>query len=75
MQKGKTPVTSISIDKTLKTLVDLGCDELTLLEIADACGTSKQCIQQIEQRALRRFRKELAPIYKEWFDKHPYIKN
>ena len=47
MQKGKTPVTSSSIDKTLKTLVDLGCDELTLLEIADACGTSKQCIQQI----------------------------
>ena len=73
MEKGK--VCSLSIDQTLKELVDSGCEDLTLLEIASACGTSKQCIQQIEQRALKRFRSELEPIYKEWFDRRPYIKN
>ena len=73
MPKGKLPVTSSHIDEALKELAENRTGELTLAEIAEACGTSKQCIQQIEVRALRRFRQELEPIYKEWYNKKPYI--
>ena len=73
MSKGKRRVTSEHIDGVLKELADTTSGELTLAEIAEACGTNKQCIQQIEVRALRRFRQELEPIYEEWYNRKPYI--
>tara|TARA_B110000438_G_scaffold231040_1_gene226203 strand:+ start:650 stop:889 length:240 start_codon:yes stop_codon:yes gene_type:complete len=40
-------------------------EEMTLQEIANECGTSKACIQQIEMKAIKSFRFKFKNIYAE----------
>jgi predicted DNA-binding protein YlxM (UPF0122 family) len=48
-------------------------DELSCTEIAEFCGISKQGVQQMEQKALRKFQTQLAPIYREHFNSTPFL--
>ncbi|MAS82743.1 MAG: hypothetical protein CMF45_08640 [Legionellales bacterium] len=55
-----------TIDAKLQELVDSSQgEEWTLQEIANECGTSKACIQQIEMKAIKNFRFKFKSIYAE----------
>jgi predicted DNA-binding protein YlxM (UPF0122 family) len=47
-------------------------DELTCNEIAQFCDISKQAVQQMEKRALKKFQNELEATYYEHFSKKAY---
>lgn len=64
---GKTQKRTDIINAKLQELVNASQhgEEMTLQEIANECGTSKACIQQIEMKAIKNFRFKFKNIYAE----------
>ena len=60
-----TDVRTKEINRKLQAMVDEGAGPLSLAEIAERCGMSKQAVHQIEQSALRKIRNKHPKLIKE----------
>jgi len=65
-----TPET-INLNEKLSELAKTNNKIMSIPEIADYCGVSKQAIQQAEARAVMKLRRALYPVFKEHFGRIP----